>query len=206
MTNQDYLAGRLLICWNPEKTEPQASANFVPVNVTERAVRLRDQAEKTGILPALRELGVHEATVPYDHRFASLSIDEMNLTVRSANGLKRAGIHTFRDLKEILEMEEGLSHIRNIGVESIREIKEQFFTECYVRLLPYEKAQYWQEVLEDYPDQQDAIRTYIENHLSDPSDRKELKKVIDALLRKGHSYSAIRRAMDCADMLEEEYG
>lgn len=145
---QDYLAGRLWICWNPEKTEPQASDNFVPVNVTERAVRLRDQAEKTGILPALLELGVHEATVPYDNRFACLSIDEMNLTVRSANGLKRAGIHTFRDLKEILEMEEGLSHIRNIGVKSIREIKEQFFTECYVRLLPYEKAQYWQEVLD----------------------------------------------------------
>ena len=73
----------------------------------------------------------------------------------------------------------------------------------------YEKRipkEYWQEVLEDYPDQQDAIRTYIENHLSDPSDRKELKKVIDALLRKGHSYSAIRRAMECADVLEEEYG
>ena len=30
--------------------------------------------------------------------------------------------------------------------------------------------------------------------------------VIDALLRKGHSYSAIRRAMECADVLEEEYG
>lgn len=71
----------------------------------------------------------------------------------------------------------------------------------------YEKRipkEYWQEALEDYPDQQDAIAQYIQNHR--PGNPKELKKVIDALLRKGHSYSAIRRALDYADVLEEEYG
>ena len=66
--------------------------------------------------------------------------------------------------------------------------------------------EYWQEVLEDYPDQQDAIRRYIESHLSANPDAKELKKVIDALLRKGHSYSAIRKALDCAELLEDSYG
>ena len=66
--------------------------------------------------------------------------------------------------------------------------------------------EYWQEVLEDYPDQQDAIRGYIESHLSANPDAKELKKVIDALLRKGHSYSAIRKALDCAELLEDSYG
>ncbi len=71
----------------------------------------------------------------------------------------------------------------------------------------YEKRipkEYWQEVLEDYPDQQVAICQYIQNHR--PENPKELKKVMDALLRKGHSYSAIRRALDYADVLEEEYG
>ena len=71
----------------------------------------------------------------------------------------------------------------------------------------YEKRipkEYWQEVLADYPDQTDAIRAYLDAHLSAEPDRKELKKVMDALLRKGHSYSAIRRVLDCGDVLEDE--
>lgn len=93
-------------------------------------------------------MGVCEAIVPYSTRLAELSIDEMNLTVRSSNGLKRANIHTFSNLKDVLGTENGLSHIRNIGTKSIKEIKQFFFEECYTRLLPYEKAQYWQEVLD----------------------------------------------------------
>ncbi len=71
----------------------------------------------------------------------------------------------------------------------------------------YEKRipkEYWQDVLEDYPDQSDSIREYIASHLPAEPDQKALKKVIDALLRKGHSYSAIRRILDCGDVLEEE--
>ena len=73
----------------------------------------------------------------------------------------------------------------------------------------YEKRipkEYWDEVLAEYPDQIDAIRAYIEGHLSKEPDQKELKKVIDALLRKGYSYSAIRKALDCVDLLEDSYG
>jgi DNA-directed RNA polymerase alpha subunit len=72
----------------------------------------------------------------------------MNLTVRSSNGLKRANIHTFGALNEVLGVENGLLNIRNIGQKSIKEIKQVFFEECYIRLLPYEKAQYWQALLD----------------------------------------------------------
>ena len=147
---QDYLAGKLWICWTPGKQEqPQSTATgYVPPNVTERAISLRDQSDRIGILATLQKLGVYEAIVPYSTRLAELSIDEMNLTVRSSNGLKRANIHTFSNLKDVLGTENGLSHIRNIGTKSIKEIKQFFFEECYTRLLPYEKAQYWQEVLD----------------------------------------------------------
>ena len=147
---QDYLAGKLWICWTPGKQEqPQSTATgYVPPNVTERAISLRDQSDRIGILATLQKMGVYEAIVPYSTRLAELSIDEMNLTVRSSNGLKRANIHTFSNLKDVLGTENGLSHIRNIGTKSIKEIKQFFFEECYTRLLPYEKAQYWQEVLD----------------------------------------------------------
>lgn len=147
---QDYLAGNLWICWTPGKPRQtqQTISNHVPPNVTDRAVSLRNQADKSGVLATLRQLGVNAAPVPYSSRLANLSIDEMSLTVRSSNGLKRASIHTFATLKEILAIENGLLNIRNIGQKSIKEIKQLFFEECYARLLPYERAQYWQEVLD----------------------------------------------------------
>ena len=144
---QDYLAGRLWICWAPGKTL-MPKAGFSLPNVTDKACSLREQAEKAGVLETLQSLGIHTAIVPYSSRLAELSIDEINLTVRSSNGLKRASIHTFGSLKEVLAIENGLLNIRNIGQKSIKEIKQLFFEECYNRLLPYEKAQYWQEVLD----------------------------------------------------------
>jgi hypothetical protein len=147
---QDYLAGKLWISWTPGKqAQPQhTTSGYIPPNVTDRAITLRDLADRIGILATLHQIGVHDALVPYSIRLADLSIDEMNLTVRSSNGLKRANIHTFSALKEVLMIENGLLNIRNIGQKSIKEIKQLFFEECYARLLPYEKAQYWQELLD----------------------------------------------------------
>ena len=147
---QDYLAGNLWICWTPGKPrQPQHTASgYVPPNVTERAVSLRDQADKAGVLATLHQLGIHDALVPYSSRLADLSIDEMNLTVRSSNGLKRANAGTFGRLRDLLATENGILSVRNLGQKSAKEIKQLFFEECYSRLLPYEKAQYWQEVLD----------------------------------------------------------
>ena len=148
---QDYLAGKLWICWTPGKpNQQQAHTDHVPVNVTDRAVELRDLADRTGILATLHKLGIHEALVPYSSRLDELSIDEMNLTVRSSNGLKRANIHTFSQLYDRMQAENGLINIRNIGQKSFTEIKQLFLVECYARLLPYEKAHYWQEILDNY--------------------------------------------------------
>lgn len=146
---QDYLAGRLWISWNPGKSEqPQSVSGHIPPNVTDQAITLRDQADRSGILQTLRQLGIHEALIPYSPRFDDLSIDEMNLTVRSSNGLKRANAGTFGKLRDLLATENGILSVRNLGQKSAKEIKMQFFEECYSRLLPYEKAQYWQEVLD----------------------------------------------------------
>lgn len=149
---QDYLAGNLWICWTPGKpAQPQhTTSGYVPPNVTDRAVALRDQADKSGVLATLHQLGIHEALVPYSTRLADLSIDEMNLTVRSSNGLKRANAGTFGRLRDLLAMENGILSVRNLGQKSAKEIKQLFFEECYARLLPYEKAHYWQEVIDSH--------------------------------------------------------
>lgn len=147
---QEYLAGNLWICWTPGKpSQPQqTTSSYIPPNVTDCAVSLRDQADKSGVLATLHRLGVHNALVPYSSRLANLSIDEMNLTIRSSNGFKRANVGTFGRLRHLLAMENGILSVRNLGQKSAKEIKQLFFEECYTRLIPYEKAHYWQEVID----------------------------------------------------------
>ena len=62
----------------------------------------------------------------------------------------------------------------------------------------YEKRipkQYWDEVLEDYPDQEAKIETFLRSRLDGDSDQKQIRKAIDALIRRGHSYGTIRRVL-----------
>ena len=65
---------------------------------------------------------------------------------------------------------------------------------------------YWDDALKDYPDQMEAIAA----HLSkvDTNDPKQVKKAVDALIRKGHSYANIKKAMSelpMEDDFSEDY-
>jgi regulatory protein len=69
----------------------------------------------------------------------------------------------------------------------------------------YEKRipkSYWEDALEDYPDQTDKIVDFLRARLDAESDERERKKAIDALLRRGHSYSEIRSALRQLDIEE----
>lgn len=72
----------------------------------------------------------------------------------------------------------------------------------------YEKRipkEYWQEVLEDYPDQREYIVAYLQSKLPECNDPKQLRKAVDALIRRGHSYSVIRRALDELPLDAEQF-
>lgn len=68
--------------------------------------------------------------------------------------------------------------------------------------------QYWEEALADYPDQTDAIIKFLHSRLTDPDDPKQVKRAADALLRRGHSWSEIRRGLaqfvEDADAFQED--
>lgn len=80
-----------------------------------------------------------------------------------------------------------------------------------VKQMLYEKRipkEYWDEALENYPNQSAYITAYLQAHLADAPTEKETKRVVDALLRRGHSWSSIRQALkrivqDADDFLEE---
>jgi len=70
--------------------------------------------------------------------------------------------------------------------------------------------EYWDEVLENYPDQTDKILAFLQKRLKEDWSEKDLRKATDALLRRGHSYQQIRRALEefsqNADLQEDMYG
>ena len=72
----------------------------------------------------------------------------------------------------------------------------------------YEKRipkQYWEEALEDYPDQMERIASFLRSRLDADSDEKQIKKAIDALIRRGHSYRTIREALNNLSFDSEDF-
>ena len=47
----------------------------------------------------------------------------------------------------------------------------------------------------DYPDQTEKMIDFLRSRLGDEPSEKETKRAIDALLRRGHSWNAIRQAL-----------
>lgn len=81
---------------------------------------------------------------------------------------------------------------KGYGVYKIRD-------ELYRRRIPRE---YWEEALAALEDPAGTIDRFLEQKLTDPSDRKQVKKASDALVRRGFSWNevseGIRRARDRA--------
>ena len=65
--------------------------------------------------------------------------------------------------------------------------------------------QYWEEALEDYPDQEERIASFLKTRLDEDSDQKQIKKAIDALIRRGHSYGVIRRVLSELSFDSDDY-
>jgi regulatory protein len=72
----------------------------------------------------------------------------------------------------------------------------------------YEKRipkKYWEEALQDYPDQNEKIESFLRSRLDADSDQKEIKKAIDALIRRGHSYGTIRTVLNGLSFDTDDY-
>lgn len=72
----------------------------------------------------------------------------------------------------------------------------------------YEKGipkEFWEEALEELPEMDEAIDEFLRRRLrGKEQDEKQIKKTVDALLRRGHSYhdiqTALRRFSDAAPL------
>ena len=86
------------------------------------------------------------------------------------------------------------------------------YGEKRIRQMLYEKKiprEYWEEALSEIPPMDDAVDEFLRSRLRGEPDQKELKRTIDALLRRGFSWNEIKdglRRYDAAlaGTMEEE--
>ena len=92
----------------------------------------------------------------------------------------------------------------------VRASIDKGYGEARIRQELYKKGiprEYWDEALEELPDMTDWVEAFLERRLrGQEPDQKTIKKLTDALLRRGHSYDVILRAMRrCRDRLGEAW-
>ena len=129
-----------------------------------------------------------------------------------------------RDLEERLvrkgedpqQAKEAVAWMEDLHLVDDRNTAEQIVHSCIskgyglqrAKQALYEKRipkQYWEEALADYPDQMDKILSFLRSRLDADSDQKEIKKAIDALLRRGHSYRHIRQGLNQISLDSDEF-
>ena len=111
---------------------------------------------------------------------------------------------------------EAVEWMSELNLLDDRKVAEQVVARCIskgyglarAKQALYEKKvpkRYWEEALVDYPDQDEKIADFLRSRLDAGSDSREIKKAIDALLRRGHSYGAVKRALNELRFDTEEF-
>ena len=113
--------------------------------------------------------------------------------------LKRKGENA-QDASEAVAWMEDLHLLddRNTAEQVVHSCIRKGYGKSRARQVLFEKRiprELWEEALEDYPDQMEKIMDFLRSRLDGDCDDRQVKKAVDALLRRGHSYSTIREAL-----------
>lgn len=88
---------------------------------------------------------------------------------------------------------------RKTAEQLVRSAVHKGYGKARIKQILYEKRiprEYWEEALEEVPDMEDAVDKFLNQRLKGREpDQKELKRTIDALLRRGHSWQDIRSGL-----------
>ena len=115
-----------------------------------------------------------------------------------------------------MQAHEAVQWMSDLNLVDDKQVAEQIVQRCIqkgyglgrAKQALYEKRipkVYWVDALDAYPDQTEAIVHYLRTHLNENADMRDKKHAIDALIRKGHSYGVIRRAMEMLSFNTEDF-
>ena len=104
--------------WTDGSISPEKSLSLAAKILTEHLnifVNLNDEARQTEIMVEKEEAEKEKMLI--------MTIEELDLSVRSYNCLKRAGINTIQELTNKSEAE--MINVRNLGRKSLEEVKQK---------------------------------------------------------------------------------
>ena len=109
------------------------------------------EAEKEfGLVPLINKaFGKNvKVNLGFSKKVCEESIDELMLSVRSSNALKRAGILTIGEVIDTIDAG-ALNSLRNLGTKSRNEIQTKILVFGYDDLTEKEKAEFFEKLVED---------------------------------------------------------
>ena len=198
-----------------------------PDRAGRHTVRFEDGSVMRLYRQTVQDFGLYAGLELTQEEFASLktAAGKMSAKMRAVRIVSASNVSK-RDLEQRLihkgedpdQAKEAVAWMADLNLLDDRKTAEQIVHRCIskgyglsrAKQALYEKRiprEYWQEVLEDYPDQTDAIVGFLRSRLGESWEDKDLRRAMDALVRRGHSYSEIRRGLQklCVDedFLEE---
>ena len=199
------------------KTEPDRAGRYwITLDNGERYGLYRQTVEDFGLYPGRElsddewqrlksQMGAMSAKMRAVRIVAASSVSKKDLQQR----LVQKGENPQQAAEAVAWMEE--MHLVD-DEETARQVVSRCAAKGYglqrARQALYEKKipkQYWDAALADYPDQLEHILAFLRSRLDDDADQKQVKKAIDALLRRGHSYSEIRAALQQMTVDPDEF-
>lgn len=127
--------------------------------------------------------------------------------------LEQRLIHKGEDPRQAKEAVEWMSDLQLLDDSRVAEqVVQRCISKGYglarAKQALYEKKvpkRYWDAALADYPEQTEKIVDYLRSHLGEEYDQRDLKRAIDALMRRGHSYAVIRKALNRLELDQEDF-
>ena len=199
------------------KTTPDRAGRYWITLETGKKMALYRQTVEDFALYSGKELSDEEWKSLQDHA-GQMSAKMRAVRIVSASSVSK------RDLEERLvrkgedpdQAKQAVQWMEDLHLVNDRNTAEQVVHSCIskgyglqrAKQALYEKRipkEYWDEALEDYPDQMDKILSFLRSRLDEDSDDREVKKAVDALLRRGHGYSTIREAFKIISLDSDEF-
>lgn len=198
-------------------------------NAPDRAGRywltLEDGSKLALYRQTVEDFGLYPGKVLSQEEFSSLkeAAGRMSAKMRAVRIVSASNVSR-RDLEERLvrkgedprQAREAVEWMEDMNLVDDRKTAEQVVYSCVnkgyglqrAKQALYEKRipkELWDQVLEDYPDQMEKITEFLRSRLDPDSDEKQIKRAVDALLRRGHSYGRIREALNIISLEFDEF-
>lgn len=199
------------------KTTPDRAGRY--------AVHFSDGSVMRLYRQTVEDFGLYSGKELSDDDFAVLkeAAGQMSAKMRAVRIVAASSV-TKGDLEQRLiqkgedpaQAKEAVSWMSDLNLLDDSHVAEQVVRRCISRgyglnrakQALYEKKvpkQYWDEALADYPDLIEEITEFLQNRLGEEYDQRELKRAVDALMRRGHSYAVVRKALNRLMLDQEDF-